>query len=115
VSVVLLCYPTLDVQDSNGNYRNVGTAVSDLSGMFTFTWKPDIEGDFKVFAAFAGSESYWPSTAETSFVVDPAPPAPAEVTFPPDNSATYATYSTVAIIIAIAVVGAVMVLILRKR
>ena len=106
---------TIDVIDSNGNYRNIGTAVSDSSGMFALSWKPDIEGDFKVIAAFAGSESYWPSSAETYFVVDPAPLAPPEVEIPPDNSGLYATYSTIAIIAAIAVVGAVMVLLLRKR
>ena len=106
---------TIDVIDSNGNYRNIGTAVSDSSGMFALSWKPDIEGDFKVIAAFAGSESYWPSSAETYFVVDPAPLAPPEVEIPPDNSGLYATYSSIAIIAAIAVVGAVIVLLLRKR
>ncbi|HLC00896.1 MAG TPA: hypothetical protein VJL33_06230 [Candidatus Bathyarchaeia archaeon] len=60
--------------------------------------------------------SYWQSHAVTVVAVDPAPPAPAEVTIPPDISATYAAYSTIAIIIAIAVVGAVLALLLvRKR
>ena len=104
---------TIDVIDSNGNYRNVRTAVSDSSGMFALSWKPDIEGDFTVIASFAGSESYWSSSAETYFVVDPVPLASPEVEIPPDNSGLYATYSTIAIIAAIAVVGAVMVLLLR--
>ena len=43
---------TIDVIDSNGNYRNVRTAVSDSSGMFALSWKLDIEGDFKVIASF---------------------------------------------------------------
>jgi outer membrane protein assembly factor BamB len=106
----------VEVVDSNNNRRTIGTATSDSSGMFTFSWKPDIEGDYKVIATFAGSESYWPSSAETSFVVDPAPEAPAEVTIPPDNSATYATYSTIYIIAGIAIVGAILALLmLRKR
>ena len=106
----------IEVIDSNNNRRTIGAATSDSSGMFTFSWTPDIEGDYKVIATFAGSESYWPSSAETSFVVDPAPEAPAEVTMPPDNSATYATYSTIAIIVAIAIVGAILgLLMLRKR
>jgi hypothetical protein len=106
----------LNVLDSNNNFREIGRTNSDTSGMFTVSWTPDIEGDFKVFASFAGSESYWPSSAETSFVVDPAPPAPAETKpLPPDMTGTYVTYAAIAIIIAIAVVGAIIILVLRKR
>ena len=35
---------TLSVIDSNGNYRHIGTTTSDASGMFGFTWTPDISG-----------------------------------------------------------------------
>ena len=66
----------IDVIDSNGNQRPIGTTTSDASGMFSFTWKPDIEGAYIITATFAGSESYWPSYAESSFVVDPAAPTP---------------------------------------
>jgi outer membrane protein assembly factor BamB len=106
----------IDVIDSNGNYRNIGTATSDTKGMFTFAWEPDIEGEYKVIATFAGSKAYWPSSAETSFVVDPAPPAPAELKpEPPSMTDTYVLGGVVAIIIAVAIVGAVIVLVLRKR
>jgi outer membrane protein assembly factor BamB len=106
----------IEVIDANNNRRTIGTATSDTLGTFTLAWTPDIEGEYKVIATFEGSESYWPASAATSFVVDPAPEAPPEVTIPPDNSATYATYSTIAIIIAIAIVGAVLALLmLRKR
>ena len=37
---------TLSVIDSNGNYRPIGTATSDSSGMFTYTWAPDIPGSY---------------------------------------------------------------------
>jgi outer membrane protein assembly factor BamB len=104
---------SIDVVDSNGNYRNVGTTTSDASGMFTFTWIPDILGSYTVYASFGGSESYYPSYAESSFVVgQPAPtPLPYPVTTQPPTD-MYIIGSTVAIIIAIAVVG---LLILRKR
>ena len=65
----------ISVLDSNGNYRSIGSTTSDGSGMYTLTWKPDITGDYKVVATFAGSESYYSSSAETSFTVDPAPAA----------------------------------------
>src|SRR5512147_2805688 len=54
---------TLDVVDDNGNYRNIGSTVSDDRGFFTFTWQPDIPSSYKLIASFTGSESYWPSSA----------------------------------------------------
>ena len=68
---------TLSVVDSNGNYREIGTTTSDADGFFAFNWKPDIDGQYTVYASFGGSESYWPSHAVTAFAVDPAAPTPA--------------------------------------
>jgi hypothetical protein len=107
---------TIDVIDSNGNYRTIGTPTSDSSGMFTFSWVPDIPGDFKVIATFAGSESYWPSFAETSFTVMEAPePTPAPTSEPANTAELYFVPATAGIIVAIAVVGVVLMLMLRKR
>ena len=104
---------TLDVIDSNGNYRNIGTAVTDASGTFNYQWKPDIDGKYQVIATFHGTNGYWPSYSETGFAVDPAAPTPSPypgVNLPPTD--LYLVGSTVAIIIAIAIVG---LLLLRKR
>ena len=62
----------INVVDSNGNFRQIGTTTSDYSGTYSFQWTPDIAGKYTVIASFAGSNSYWPSFAETSFAVDPA-------------------------------------------
>jgi hypothetical protein len=81
--------------------------------MFTFTWTPDITGSYTVIATFAGSQSYYPSYAESSFAVSAAAPTASPypvVTLPPTEM--YFTISTVAIIIAIAIIG---ILILRKK
>ena len=108
---------TLSVVDSNGNYREIGTTTTN-DGFFTFNWKPDIQGQYTVYASFAGSESYWPSHAITSFAVDPAAASPAPTETPQSNLVTttdllmYLAVGVVAIIIAIAVVG---LLLLRKR
>ena len=105
----------LSVVDSNGNYRDIGTTTSDIDGFFAFSWKPDIEGQYTVYASFAGSESYWPSHAVTAFVVDPtAHMESPEYPLPVDNTMTI-VYVGVALGIIIAVVGAVTVLMLRKR
>lgn len=106
----------LDVLDSNGNYRNIGTTTSNVDGFFTFNWTPDIEGQYTVFASFAGSESYYSSQAVTSFAVDPtaATPVPTEA-----QAATladqYILPGIIAIIVAIAVGFAVTILLLKKR
>ncbi len=108
---------TLTVVDQNGNYREIGTTTTDTSGSFGFTWTPDISGNYMVTANFAGSESYWKSSASTYFYAnDPATPAPTETM--PTNLATtsdlltYMAVGVIAIIIAIALVG---LLLLRKK
>jgi hypothetical protein len=104
---------SIDVIDANGNYRNIGTTTSDASGAFSLQWTPDITGKYTVIATFAGTESYWPSNSETSFAVDPAAPTASPypvVSLPPTEM--YFAASTLAIIIAIAIIG---ILILRKK
>ncbi len=106
----------LSVFDSNGNYRVIGTTTSDSSGMFTYTWTPDIEGSYTVIANFKGSESYYPSYSESSFAVSAAAPTQQpypQITLPPTEM--YFALSTIAIILAIAIVGAVSIMILKKR
>jgi outer membrane protein assembly factor BamB len=103
----------VNVLDSNNNNREIGRTMTDINGFFALNWVPDIEGNFTVTASFAGSESYWPSHAVTSFAVDPAPtPAPtAEPVVMPDY--TWTIIGTgIAMIIAVAIVG---ILILRKH
>ncbi len=109
---------TVDVIDGNGNFRNIGTTKTDQTGMYTLTWKPDITGTYKVIATFHGTNGNWPSYAETSFVVDSAAPTSAPTATTPTNLATtsdlmiYIVGATIAIIIAIALVG---LLLLRKH
>jgi len=107
---------TISVIDSNHNERVIGTTTSDDSGAFGLTWTPDISGDYRITATFAGSESYWPSSASTyayaSDAVTPAPTAaPQQGLATTADLITYLAIGVIAIIIAIAIVG---VLILRK-
>jgi hypothetical protein len=106
---------TLSVVDSNGNFKDIGTTVSN-DGFFSLNWKPDITGQYTVYASFAGSESYWPTHAVTAFSVDPAAATPEpqlQTTLPPFE--TYILAGVIAMIIAIAVVGVVILLAVRKR
>ena len=95
---------TLSVIDSNGNSRNIGMVTSDASGMFTLTWTPDIEGSYTVVANFAGSNSYYPSSAESSFAVQAAVPTPTsqpQIALPPTEM--YILAMGIAIIAALAI------------
>ncbi|MBT0160362.1 PQQ-binding-like beta-propeller repeat protein [Candidatus Bathyarchaeota archaeon A05DMB-2] len=107
---------TISVIDSNNNVRTIGQVTSDTSGKFSLQWTPDIPGNYTVIATFAGSNSYWPSSAETFFAVDPAPQATPTPTPPPQSAADlYFVPAVIGIIIAIVVVGAVIILMQRKR
>jgi hypothetical protein len=107
---------TIDVIDSNGNYRNIGSITSDAKGFYSYAWQPDISGKYTIIATFEGSKSYYPSSAQTAFIVDEAPPPPTEQpieALPPTEM--YVLGIGVAIIVAVAIVGALLALMIRKR
>ena len=107
---------TLSVVDANNNQRVIGTATTDSDGFFSFQYVPEISGKYTVTASFTGTKAYWPSHAKTAFTVmeEPAAPPPA-VEEQPSMTDTYIMYAAIAIIIAVAVVGAVLVLVVKKR
>jgi hypothetical protein len=107
---------TLYAIDPNGNYQEIGTAVTDMSGMFSTLWTPDIEGRYKIIATFEGSKSYYASYGETAIGVGPA--ATAAQSIETEEPAAFALNTTELAIIAmvvIAVVGVVAFWALRKR
>ncbi len=107
---------SINVIDSNNNYRNIGQVTSDINGAYSLQWVPDIPGKYTVIASFGGSDAYWPSFQETSFGVDAAPQTSAPIQTPTSNAADlYLLPGIVAIIIAIAVVGAVLLAAIKKR
>ncbi len=106
----------INVIDANGNYRTIGTAISDATGQYNLIWKPDIPGQYTVIATFTGTNGYWPSTATTAFSVsEPQPTPTASPTPQPSIADTYFIPATVGLLIAIVIVGALIILMLRKR
>ena len=112
---------TLNALDANGNYITIGTVTSDGSGNFMYQWTPTTQGLYKVYATFAGSNSYFSSYAETGATVSsasalttstPAPTSTAQSSVSNSDMLMYFAISTIAIIIAVAVVGG---LLLRKK
>jgi hypothetical protein len=107
---------TLNVVDANGNYRTIGTATTDSTGFYSFVWTPDIEGKYTVYATFAGTKGYWGSAATTAFNVDPAAATPTpQPTQAPSAADLYFLPAIAGLFLAIIVVGAVVVIALRKR
>jgi hypothetical protein len=107
---------TINVVDSNGNYRTIGTTTTDAKGFYTLQWKPDITGPYKVVAVFAGNKGYWGSSAEASFGVDePVATATPQPTAAPSMADLYFMPMSIAIIILILVVGVVLMIGQRKR
>ncbi len=108
---------SLDVVDSNGNYRNIGTTTSDGTGAYGLTWTPDISGKYTIIATFAGSNSYYGSTAQT-YLYASSPPATPAPTATVSSSVTatdvmlYVVGAAIAIIIAIAIAT---IIIVRKK
>jgi len=55
----------LTAYDQNNNAYSIGTVTSTDRGTFAAPWVPSEAGFYKVVAEFEGSNSYWPSSAET--------------------------------------------------
>ncbi len=107
---------TISVLDPNNNSYDVGTTTSDASGNYKLTFTPPVPGEYTIIATFAGSESYYSSSAETNIGVNEAPAATAPPTPPPASLADiYFLPMSIGIIIAIVVVGLLLFLLLRKR
>jgi len=107
---------TISVVDSNGNYRQIGTTTSNVYGTYSLAWTPDIAGNYTVIANFAGTQSYYPSSAATAFYANSpaATSSPEQVTAQPPTG-MYIAVAAVAIITAIAIASIVIVMMLRKR
>jgi hypothetical protein len=109
---------TLSVVDSNGNFRDIGSTTSDITGHYGLTWTPDISGNYTIIASFEGSNSYYPATSSTYFYAsESATPQPTQQPLVTGLATTsdlvmYLAIVAIAIIIAIAVVG---LLIIKKR
>jgi hypothetical protein len=108
---------SIDAVDPNGNYIHIDTVYTDVSGTFGYTWTPTNPGQYKITASFAGDDSYGSSWAQTYAAVtestSPSPTSKPEISQPPTEM--YYEISTIAIIIAIVAVGAVLALMIKRR
>ena len=106
---------TINVVDSNNNFRTIGTTTTDATGAYNLVWQPDIAGKYTVVATFAGTNGYWPSSATTAFnVMEAQPTATPVATAQPSMADLYFVPAIAGLFVAIIVVGAVVILMLRK-
>ena len=66
----------LTAVDPNNNFQDIGYVTSDATGNYKMQWTPPVPGVYTITATFAGSNSYYSSTAETGLIVSQATPAP---------------------------------------
>jgi hypothetical protein len=78
---------------------------------------PNITGNYTVYANFAGTNGYWPSSAESSFYVTSAAPTAAPTASPISGLASTSTVELgiAAVIIVIAIIGAAILAVLMKK
>jgi outer membrane protein assembly factor BamB len=104
---------SLDTLDPNGNFVHIGTATSDMSGTYGYAFTPEVPGLYQITATFAGSDSYYPSYAETYVNVDEVPQASPPPEYPQPIDPTWTIIGVgIVLLIAIAIIG---LLILRKK
>ena len=72
----------LTATDQNGQTTDIATVTSDPSGLYYYKWAPSAEGTYKITATFAGSNSYWGSSATTAIGVDSAAAVPTQTVAP---------------------------------
>ena len=108
---------TFTVIDSNNNLRSIGSTTTNALGDYSFNWKPDISGNYTVYATFAGSGAYYSSSASTGFYASAPAATTAPTATPTTGLASNATleYGLVAVIIIIVIIGAVLALLVTRK
>jgi outer membrane protein assembly factor BamB len=108
---------TIFVTDPNGNSYQVATATSDASGFYSTNFIPEVPGQYTIMAVFEGTKSFYGSNAETAINVGDEPQATATPTIAEETSTVEAYFvpAVIAIIAAIAIVGVVTMLMIKKR
>jgi len=102
--------------DPNGNYQDIGETTSDMWGNFGKSWKAPVEGEYLIIAEFAGTNSYYKSSASTYITIDPAPSAGGPIEPEPTEAPLITTELAIilaAVIVAVAVLAGFWIV--RKR
>jgi hypothetical protein len=107
----------LDTIDPNGNTYEVGRTTSDSSGNYGVMFTPQVPGTYQITARFDGSASYGSSKATTYLgVKESSETTPQPTVLGQTSMADLYLLPGIGIIVAaIAIVGALILLALRKH
>ncbi len=103
----------LFVVKPDGTEEWMTTVTSDSYGNYKYDYVPSAEGVYSVIAKFEGSETYWPSSTETSFIATPAA-APGGV-IEPEQPLISTDMAIIIAVIAVAIIAAVAYVFLRRK
>ena len=109
---------TLTAVDPNNNTITIGTTTTNGAGNYAYKFVPNTTGIYTIIATFAGTNSYWPSTAQTSLLITAAAAATSTSTTTTTSSGVSTNtvvISVIAIIIVIIIASAAIILLQRKR
>ena len=98
--------------DPNGNFQDIGKAVSDEFGNYAVDWVPPVPGTYTVKATFEGSTAYYRSAASTSFMVSDASSSQTTTNASAEPVGIYILAATATVVIAVAIAA---VLVLKKK
>jgi len=107
---------SLDSIDPNGNYVHIGDVTTDTTGHYKFLWTPTIPGTYTIIANFAGTGSYYSSSAETAFANTAAAPTPPPTSTPAASVAdTYFVPAIAGLFVLIIIVAIVLALLMLRK
>jgi hypothetical protein len=72
----------IEIIDPNGEYAWIGTSTTDEDGTFRYSFIPQREGEYTIYATFDGSKAFYGSYSTCYVKVDPAPAPYPTVTIP---------------------------------
>jgi hypothetical protein len=100
--------------DTNGAVTDLGTAISDMSGMFKKMWTPTVAGEYTIVASFDGTKAYFPSYAETALGVAQPTSGSTPEAGTANNTVQIEIVYALAIILAIVIIVLAFVAIRKK-
>lgn len=107
---------SIDTIDPNGNLIHIDNATSDSSGTYSLMWTPEVPGKYTITAKFYGTDAYGSSSAETALGVEEeqSTPIPTQAVIV-STADIYLLPGIIAILLAIVLVGAVLLFVIKKR
>jgi hypothetical protein len=107
---------TLSYIDSNNNTFTIGNTRTDINGQYSYVFTPNIDGPYTIIASFAGSNSYFSSTAQTKMTyMSPATAAPTATQQPASMADVYFLPMSIIILVVLAIIAVMLAFVMRRR